>query len=316
MTLRRCAFFDIGSNTVICLIAELAPDGNFSVLEDMAEITRLGRSVDATRRIAPPGERATTALLERYLRRCRELAVEETVAAGTSALRDAENSGEVRARWRAQLGLEVRVLSGDEEAAYSFLAVQKGLRVGARELLVADIGGGSTEFIRGSGSGVQDILSLDLGSVRLTERFLRHDPPHPAEIAGLQAAVDAALAFPASCWRRGATALTLVGVAGTFTTLAAVEKELVRYSHSQVHGSRLTRGEVRRQIDLFAARSLAQRQQIPGLEPRRADVILAGAVLIDRLMAALDSDHVLVSDQGVRYGLLHERLNRERAETI
>jgi exopolyphosphatase/guanosine-5'-triphosphate,3'-diphosphate pyrophosphatase len=313
---QRCAFFDIGTNTILCLIAELAGGGSFAVLDDLAEIPRLGQGVDATGRIAALNERASAALLERYLRRCEELGVEEIVAVGTSALRDAENSAEVRERWRAALGVDVRVLTGEEEAAYSFLAVQKGLALAHCELLVIDIGGGSAEFIRGNASGIGEASSVDLGSVRLTERYLRSDPPAAEELAAMTAVIDRELLAATERWRGGHAALRLVGIAGTFTTLAAVEKKLVRYSHNEVHGSSLTLAEVRRQVKLFGERTLAERRKIPGLEPKRADVILAGAVLIERIMTSFASESVIVSDQGVRYGLLHERLSKYEEKTI
>jgi exopolyphosphatase/guanosine-5'-triphosphate,3'-diphosphate pyrophosphatase len=309
MTPRRCAFLDIGTNTILCLIAELA-SGGFAVLDDLAEIARLGEGVDANRRIAEESERRSVQVLKRYLERCEILGVHEIIAVGTSALRDAENSREVRGRWRSQLGLDVRVISGGEEAAYSFLAVQKGLSLGNRELLVVDIGGGSTEFIRGNAGGVLAALSTDLGSVRLTERFLHSDPVSAEECAAMIALLDHELSCIGDRWRDPMGALVLVGIAGTFTTLAAVEKRLTRYSHSQVHGSALELAEVRRQVRLYGARSLAERKKIPGLEPKRADVILAGACLVERLMIAFDSQRLIVSDQGVRYGLLHEQLSR------
>jgi exopolyphosphatase/guanosine-5'-triphosphate,3'-diphosphate pyrophosphatase len=310
MTPRRCAFLDIGTNTILCLIAELASGGGFKVLDDLAEIARLGEGVDANRRIAEEGERRSVQVLKRYLQRCKTLGVREIIAVGTSALRDAENSVDVRERWRSQLGLDVRVISGDDEAAYSFLAVQKGLSLGSRELLVVDIGGGSTEFIRGNATGVLAAVSTDLGSVRLTERFIHSDPVSAEECAAMIASLDQELSWLGHRWRDPTGALVLVGIAGTFTTLAAVEKQLTRYSHSQVHGSALELAEVRRQVRLFGERSLAERKKIPGLEPKRADVILAGACLVERIMVACDSRRLIVSDQGVRYGLLHEQLSR------
>jgi exopolyphosphatase / guanosine-5'-triphosphate,3'-diphosphate pyrophosphatase len=307
MTTERCAFFDIGTNTILCLIAELA-GGQFTVLDDLAEITRLGEGVDRTAQISPQGEQRSRGVLQRYLERCSELGVVKFFAVGTSALRDAQNSSEVRSGIKTDLGLDVRVITGEEEAAYSFLAAQKGLALGGRELLVIDIGGGSTEFIRGNDCGVSESVSLDLGSVRLTERFLHSDPVSAQECAQMLAGMDRELLALRDRWLRESSEVTMVGIAGTFTTLAAVEKKLARYSHSEVHGSILTLNEVQRQAQLFQEKPLAERKIIPGLEPKRADVILAGARLIERIMILFDTDRVIVSDQGVRYGLLYERL--------
>ena len=166
MSPRRSAFIDIGTNTILCLIAEIRDTGRFRVLDDLAEIAGLGKGVDQTGSISAEGEQRALAVLERYLEHCKNLGVKEVSAVGTSALRDARNSAEVRARYRAKLGLEIRVISGDEEAAYSFLAVERGLGLAGRELLVVDVGGGSTEFIRGNAAGVLAAVSIDVGSVR------------------------------------------------------------------------------------------------------------------------------------------------------
>jgi exopolyphosphatase / guanosine-5'-triphosphate,3'-diphosphate pyrophosphatase len=306
----RCAFIDIGTNTILCLIAELRDSGRFRVLEDLAEITRLGHGVDRTGLISHEGEQRSSAVLRGYLDACKTLGVGEMIAVGTSALRDAGNSVEVRRRWRVELGLDVRVIGGDDEAAYSFLAAQRGLPLSGEELLVIDVGGGSTEFIRGNDSGVTDAVSLNLGSVRMTERFLRSDPVSAEEFARMTSAIDSELTILGKRLGHLVGASTWVGIAGTFTTLAAVEKKLIRYSHAMVHGSDLTHVEVQRQVRLYRSKTLAERKTIPGLEPKRADVILAGACLIDRMMTLFGARRVIVSDQGVRYGLLYERLDR------
>jgi exopolyphosphatase / guanosine-5'-triphosphate,3'-diphosphate pyrophosphatase len=312
MTARRFAFIDIGTNTILCLIAELKTDASFDVLDDLAEITRLGQNVHQTGRISPEGEERSLKVLQRYLERCKHLNVEQIIAVGTSALRDARNSAEVRARFKEQLGLDVRVISGDEEAAYSFLAVQQGLPLNRRELLVVDVGGGSTEFIRGNAAGVVEAISINVGSVRLTEQFLHSDPVQTGECEKMVVTIEKELRQLPDQWLKDSSILTLVGIAGTFTTLSAVEKKLVCYTHGEVHGSRLTLTEVRRQVALFQGKTIAERKAIPGLEPKRADVILAGASLIERIMTLFHSERVIVSDQGVRYGLLHECLKHRK----
>ena len=221
-------------------------------------------------------------------------------------MRDAKNSAAVRARILDKIGIDIRVISGAEEAAYSFLAVQRGLSPLGRELLVIDIGGGSTEFILGNDDGVMHAASVDLGSVRLTERYLYADPVHAVECAAMAAAIDSALTPIVTVFSSQDSNLALVGIAGTFTTLAAIEKKLARYSHSQVHGSVLALTEVKRQVALLQEKSIAQRRQIVGLEPKRADVIFAGAYLLEKIMVRFGASQVVVSDQGVRYGLLHE----------
>jgi exopolyphosphatase/guanosine-5'-triphosphate,3'-diphosphate pyrophosphatase len=309
----RLGFIDIGTNTILCLIAELKSDGGFDVIDDLAEITRLGQGVDREGRISPEAEERSLQVLRRYLERCRRCNVEEIIAVGTSAVRDARNSAEVRARFKAQLGFEVRVISGEEEAAYSFLAVQKGLALAGQELLVIDIGGGSTEFIRGNAAGVSQAVSINIGAVRLTEQYLHSDPVRQEECENMISVIKKELARLPDQWLKDRPALTLVGIAGTFTTLSAVEKKMLRYAHAEVHGSRLTLSEIRRQVALFQSKTIEERKAIPGLEPGRADVILAGATLIERIMTAFHSERVIVSDQGVRYGLLHECLKQRNS---
>ena len=309
----RNGFIDLGTNTILCLIAELKDDGGFDVLDDLAEIARLGQGVDRSGRISPEGEERSLKVLRSYLERCRRFNVDEITAVGTSALRDAQNSAEVQARIKQRLGLEVRVISGEEEAAFAFLAVQKGLVLAGHELLVVDVGGGSTEFIRGNAAGVTQAVSINIGSVRLTEQFVRSDPVRQEECEKMTAVIEAELARLPNQWLNNRPALNLVGIAGTFTTLAAVERKLLRYAHAEVHGGRLTLSEVRRQVALFQSKTIEERKAIRGLEPKRADVILAGAILIERIMTAFHSERVIVSDQGVRYGLLHEYLKQRNS---
>ena len=292
MSSRRFAFIDIGTNTILGLIAELKNDGSFDVLDDLAEITRLGEGVQRTGRISPEGEERSLKVLRCYLERFESLNVEAIIAVGTSALRDARNSAEVRGRFKEQLGFDVRVISGDEEAAYSFLAVQRGLPLNRRELLVVDVGGGSTEFIRGSEAGVSQAVSINIGSVRLTEQFLHSDPVQTEECEKMMLAIERELALLPHQWLKDSSILTLVGIAGTFTTLSAVEKKLARYAHGEVHGSRLTLSEVRRQVALYQGKTIAERKAIDGLEPKRADVILAGATLIERTMTVFHLQQV------------------------
>ena len=306
MSPRRSAFFDIGTNTILCLIAEIRDTGRFRVLDDLAEIAGLGKGVDQTGLISAEAQERALQTLTRFVDQCRSLDVKEMIAVGTSALRDAKNSTQVRAAFRDRLGLEVRVLSGAEEAAYSYLAVQRGLALPQRELLVIDVGGGSTEFVRGNDSAVSRAVSIDIGSVRLTERFLRSDPVKPDEVALMSEAIDRELAGLPERGIDFGPACALVGIAATFTTLAAMEKRLATYSHAEVHGSRLTIQQVRTQVLALQGKTIAERRRMIGLEAKRAEVIFAGARLIEKIMDFYHGENAIVSDQGVRYGLLHE----------
>jgi exopolyphosphatase/guanosine-5'-triphosphate,3'-diphosphate pyrophosphatase len=309
----RFATIDVGTNTILLLVAELDEDGAFRVLTDRAEIARLGEGVDRTRSLSAAGVERALVVLREYVHACRNFGVEEIAAAGTSALRDALNAKSFLARLKQEFKLDLRVLSGREEAAYSYLAVQKGLQLDAQDVLVVDVGGGSTEFILAKDGKLHGLASLDVGSVRLTERFLASDPARKEECDRLIQTVDQSLTKLLADWGGEPSRTTMVGIAGTFTTLSAVEKGLTHYSHSEVHGSRLSRAEVERQVELYRARTVAERKQIAGLEPKRADVILAGALAIQRIMTLFDIDEAIVSDQGIRYGLLYERIANKRS---
>ncbi|MBI4528239.1 MAG: Ppx/GppA family phosphatase [Deltaproteobacteria bacterium] len=305
------AAIDIGTNTILLLIAAVKSGGEFEVLEDRAEITRLGEGVDHSRMISADAEKRGLGVLTEYVEICRRLKVNKVAAVGTSVFRDAQNSGEFSRRLKRDLDLELRILSGAEEAFYSFWAVQEGLSLGDGEALVVDVGGGSTEFVWGKEGRVQRVASLDLGSVRLTERFLHSDPVLDEEFLRLEAEVDMALTPLARDWGQEAAFQKLVGIGATFTTLAAIEKRLRRYSHADLHGSFLVRPEVQRQVRMFRTKTVAERKKIQGLEPGRADVILSGALLIERIMARFRFPGALCSDQGVRYGVLREMISKQ-----
>lgn len=312
----RLATIDVGTNTVLLLIVEIRENKITRTIEDHAEITRLGEGVHRSGFLGSGGQQRTIEVLRGYCARCQELNVKEIMAAGTSALRETTNAGDFIALIKRELGLDLRVLTTQEEAWYSYGAVCKGLSLTTGELLVVDIGGGSTEFIWGKKGDLFRWESLPVGTVKLTERFLHSDPVREDECAELVRTVDEELkahflpwcheASPEACFD------TMVGVAGTFTTLGAVDKALLEYRSELVHGCTLQGKEIQRQIGLFKSKTLHERKRIPGLEPKRADVILAGALLIDRIMALFHMDRVIVSDQGIRYGLLHQRLEGGR----
>jgi len=306
---RRLAAIDVGTNTVLLLIAESKGPGDYRIIEDRAEITRLGEGVHRSGSLGDGGRQRTLDALKMYCARCHDLGVGEIRAAGTSALREADNAGRFIRQVKAELGLELRALSSREEAYYSFAAVERGLPPKGRQVLVVDVGGGSTELIWGRLGTLYRWASLPVGTVKLTERFLFSDPAEDGQCRRLTAAVDKEIHGDLLRWSDGASFDAMVGVAGTFTTLAAVSLALPEYRSDLVHGSELERTEVQRQIELFKTKTLEERKRIPGLEPKRADVILAGALLIDRIMERFQLERASVSDQGIRYGLLYEALS-------
>ena len=294
------ATVDVGTNTTLLLVARTEP--SVEAIEDLAEITRLGRGIGRNGALDGAAIARTLAVLRRFATVARHHGA-RIAAVGTEALRRAPNADAFLGPAAEILGSPVEVIDGQREAALTFRAVVTSFPdARAGELAVIDIGGGSTEIVLATDGEVGFRTSLPLGSVRLTEAFVRHDPPSAAETTAIAEAVDAALrAVP---FPRKPPAL--VGVAGTVTSLAAMALELASYDPGRVHGSRLSRADLGRQIGRLAAATQAQREQMIGLDPRRADVILAGALILERIAAAAGVNEVRVSDRGIRWGLIYE----------
>lgn len=297
---RHVAAIDIGTNSVLLLVARVGPGGALEPIEERATITRLGEGVDKTRVLAPAAVERTLACLAEYGEVISKLGVERVDAVGTSAMRDAHGGDDLRRRARDLLGVEPRTISGDEEARLTFRGGLSGIHLPAGNVVVFDIGGGSTEFIVGDATTrlQREGTSLDVGSVRLTERHVRSDPPSAAELDAVGA--DIARALDKAPSMRGAK---LVGVAGTVTTIAAIAREVDPYDAAKVHGAELSLEEVRAVTARLAALPLAERVKLPGLSPKRADVIVAGAKLCAMILERAGATSVIVSDRGVRWGL-------------
>ncbi len=302
----KVATIDIGTNSVLLLIAERR-DGVLVPLLERATITRLGQNVDATRRLLPEAVERTLSCLASYAEELRAFGVERLEAVGTSAMRDAAGGSEFIQTAERLLGERPRVISGDEEAELTFHGALSGLGLDGA-VSVFDVGGGSTEVISGRAGSKPSFTrgkSFDIGSVRLFERHVRSDPPRKHELERARDDIRAALGTvepPAA-----SSGITLVGVAGTVTTLAAIELGLDDYDPARVHGARLGRSSVAALADQLAALSLAERQALAGLEPKRADVIVVGAAIVREVLDWSGSSELVVSDRGVRWGLA-ERL--------
>lgn len=285
------AAIDLGSNSVRLLVT--APDG--SALVRRADITRLGADLTTTGRLAPAGCAATLDLLRRHRRVLAEHEVGAVRVVATAAARRATDADAFLAAAAEAVGAPVEVLTGDEEGRLSFAGATADLAPADGPFLVVDIGGGSTELVVGTGS-VEAAVSIDLGCVTLTATELHHDPPRPEELTNAVAAAadaftDAWIRFPAL--RR---ANRVVGVAGTITTLAAVELGLAAYDRSRVHGLVLDRAAVEDAFRTLATEALADRVHNPGLPRDRADVIVGGLCLVVALMRNLPAAELLVSD--------------------
>ncbi len=303
----RVAAIDIGTNSVLLVIAEQDGEGVRPVLE-RATITRLGQGVDRTRTLAPEARQRTLECLERYASDIASCGVERLDVVGTSAMRDAVGGAEFIRDAERALGRPPRVIAGSEEARLTFAGSLSALDVNG-EVIVFDVGGGSTEIIVGHAEPgalprVERERSLDIGSVRLFERHIAGDPPDAAELTRARADVVGALA-EAPEPSRGAR---LIGVAGTVTTLAAIEQQLADYDAGRVHGATLSRAEVDTLGTRLAALPLAERRKLPGLQPERADVIVTGAIIVSEVMRWASAEALTVSDRGVRWGLVAQLL--------
>jgi exopolyphosphatase/guanosine-5'-triphosphate,3'-diphosphate pyrophosphatase len=291
----RVGAVDMGTNSTRLLVADV--DGaDLAEVERLLRITRLGDRVDADGRLSDAGMERVHTVLEGYAARARELGAERVLATATSAVRDADNGSEFLADVRRQHGFETRLLSGREEAELTYRGVTSR-RAAGPGTLVCDIGGGSTELVLGGPAGVLDATSLDVGCVRMSERCLRSDPPTAAELAELREAVAALL--PREITSRTST---LVGVAGTVTTLATIDLGLDREIPEEIDGHALDAATVEALLGQLAAVPLAERREVRGLMPERAPTIVAGAAIAAEVLRATGAGRMLVSERDILHG--------------
>jgi exopolyphosphatase/guanosine-5'-triphosphate,3'-diphosphate pyrophosphatase len=287
----RVAAIDQGTNTTRLLVADVE-DGELAEVSKRVEITRLGEGVHTRRRLLPiPITRVRNVLTE-YRREAEELGAERILLVATSAVRDAENGEAFLGEIEWSYGFVTRLLSGDEEAELTFRGAAAD-RVGSS--LVVDPGGGSTEFVVGENGEIRSRQSVDVGSVRLTERFLSSDPPTPDELEAAAEATRSALPPPPE-------ADQTIGVAGTITTLAALDMGLDEPEGLGTHGHRLTLDAVHTQRKRLASLPLDERRRLPGLHPKRAPVIVAGALLVEQVLERFGLDGIEVSERDILHG--------------
>jgi exopolyphosphatase/guanosine-5'-triphosphate,3'-diphosphate pyrophosphatase len=297
----RVAAADIGTNSTRLLVADVGADGSVAEVERLLEITRLGEGVDASGTLAEAPMGRVTDTLIRYAERARALSAERLLAVATSAVRDASNRDDFLARVAAT-GFEPRLLSGEEEAATTFAGVRSrapgGESVSADGTLVVDVGGGSTELVLGAAGGVAWSRSLQAGCVRMTERFLGEEVVSGDDIAAVEAAVHELLGVVpdevVEATRRA------IAVAGTATTLAAIQHG--GYDADAVHGARITREGIRALEGRLGAMTLEQRRTVPGLEPARAPVIVAGIVVLGCVLDRFGLAEAIVSERDILHG--------------
>jgi exopolyphosphatase/guanosine-5'-triphosphate,3'-diphosphate pyrophosphatase len=295
----RVAAVDIGTNSTRLLVADV-DDGRITDIERATRITRLGEGVDERRRLLPVPIARVRNVLTDYRRRIEALGTERTLAIATSAIRDAENGEAFLGEIEWSYGFATGLLSGHEEALMTYRGVTSERELEAGTVII-DIGGGSTELIAGEPDGVRWHDSLDIGSVRLTERFLHSDPPTAAELDTCGAHARALLGERIPDEIRSATT-TAIGVAGTITSIAALALGLEKYDRDRVHGSRLSAEELSEQLNRLAAVPLAERRTFGPLDPDRAPVIVAGAVIAREALAFFGLDALQISERDILDG--------------
>jgi len=295
------ATVDIGTNSVLLLIAAWQ-HGKLVVHRDEAEITRLGAGLHQSHTFSEAAKKRTLAILEKYQTLCVQEKVKKVVVAGMSAFRRAQNGPEFLQEIATKFGWKPRLLSGEEEAKLAYRSVKQDFGEKYQHLYALDIGGGSTEII----SPTEEV-SFNLGSVILTETYLKHCPPRLAEFLALKSEVDIVTTGFHPPYVKGSL---LVGLAGTVTTLSAINQGLKQWTPERIQGSILKMGEVDLWIQKFSELNFKQLRALPGMVRGREDTILAGTLILKRVMELLQVNLVMVSDRGVRYGLFYEAFQK------
>jgi len=305
----RYAVLDVGTNSVKFHVAERLPDGTWRAIVDRSEVTRLGEGLDESGALQPEPMRRTLEAIAGMADEARRRGAESITAVGTAGMRKAANAAELVELVRDRTGVEIEVISGEEESRLAYLAVKTGVGLADGTIVVFDTGGGSSQFTFGRGEHVDERFSLDVGAVRFAERFHLDGPVTEDVLADAGRAICADLARLDGRPRPD----VLVALGGVVTNLAAVRHALATYDPDVVQGTTLERDEVDRQIELYRTRTADERRQVVGLQPGRAEVILAGALIVRTAMQKLGCASLVVSDRGLRHGVLLERFGEAPA---
>lgn len=297
------ASIDIGTNTVLLTVAEW--DGKIArVLRDEARITRLGQGLNRDPNFLPEAQERALDVLKDYKKIADSLGASKILAVGTAAFRKAGNANAFVQRVKQEAGIDIRIISGEEEARLSYLSAAHDFG-DSENLYVLDIGGGSTEVITKSAA-----VSMDLGAVVLSESIVTHDPPTDDELAAMEREIHRAIVganlVKRPLWGVFAPKATFVGLAGSVTTLSAIQQALTVWDGAKVQGSTLTLPQIDDMIALFRKTTTAEKSKIPGMVKGREDTILAGTLILKAVMEAVHVTQVTVSDRGLRFGLIYE----------
>jgi len=307
----RLASIDLGTNTVRLLVAE-RDRGGFRVVEQDQRVTRLGEGLAASGRLGEQPMARTSAVVAQYVERARRAGARATRIVATSAVRDAANGAAFAAAVERQTGVAVDVVSGEDEARLTIRGIRAGLAWSGEAMLAFDIGGGSTEYTLARGAEVLASVSLRLGVVPLAERHPFPGAVDPGRYREMEASIRARLESELPPAIRRCALGAVVGTAGTVTTLAALDLGLADYDAARVHGHRLGRAAVERLRDRLGALTVAERAALPCLEPGRADLVVPGVAIVLATMDVTGAAEVVVSDWGLREGIMAEAIERWR----
>lgn len=302
----RLASIDLGTNSLIMTIADM-DNGVMTLVKEKIKIIRLGQALEPGSRLHPEAKERCITALRHFSEEMEYLGVDTVIAAGTAALRNASDGQEFADEVKDQLGIPLKVITGDDEARLTFKAIQHDFTHLGDSFVMVDIGGGSTELVMGDLNRITSQVSLDAGTVSFTERFVEHDPPTLMELQSASQTLTEMM----DAYRLTSTDNVVIGVAGTVTTLKAVELEIDKYDHWLIHGATLSREEVSHLEKLFISMPTAERMKLKGLPPERADIIPMGAVILDSIMDRVQQQSITISDRGLRWGLLYERVERD-----
>ena len=294
----RRAVIDIGTNSVLMLIAETGRTKNLHVIRDCAEISRLGEGISKTSEISATALDRTLSVLDEFVTICRNDKIESIDIIGTAVFRRATNAGLVIEAIREHTGHKLTVLTGEEEAEYSFISALPLPVNDGRNYIVIDVGGGSTEIIKRSAGASLEAASLPFGAVSLKERFFTEDPPLPETLVSLRAVIRTELGAVLTPDR----SVSLIGTGGTVTTLAAMHLQLLSFNGDRIDGTVLSRNDVEKLYSRLSRITAGERFEIPGMEKGREDIITPGTAIVFESMLLLEVQSIQVSSKGVRYG--------------
>jgi exopolyphosphatase/guanosine-5'-triphosphate,3'-diphosphate pyrophosphatase len=308
----RIGIIDLGSNTTRLIVMAYQPQYCFKLIDEVSETVRLAQGIGEDGQMQPEAMYRSVEALKMFHALCQGTGVPRVMAVGTSAVRDATNQDEFLAKLKREAGLEMRVLSGQEEAYYGYLGVVNTLPVS--DGFVIDIGGGSTEITEVCERTFNHWVSHPAGTVRYTERYTNSDPISNKDFRALKQA--AAKTFGNIDWLQAAPGRVLVGVGGTVRNLARIDQKRRRYPLERLHGYVMTRKSLDSIVDMLRKKDLPARQSVSGLNSSRADVIVAGAVILQQVMHQANFEEILISGQGLREGLFYEYFLQHQEEPL